>query len=199
MLTKYTATRVFGSHCSNSCHDDVIKYTHFYRYWPFVGGINRSPVDSSHRGQLCRDLMFSLICAWKNVWNNRDAGDLRRHYCSNSCDYDNYLSAIGTYYCIYYSQIIPSDSCNVTNSLYRGQLRRYVLFSLICAWTNGWKNDRDAGDLRRHRAHYCSNSWDYDNYSSATGAYYCLYCSQIIPYDSCSLTCWSTSYFFMRL
>ena len=24
----------------------------------------------------------------------------------------------------------------------------------ICAWTNGWVNYRDAGDLRRHRAHY---------------------------------------------
>ena len=24
--------------------------------------------------------------------------------------------------------------------------------SLICAWTNGWANNRDAGDLRRHRA-----------------------------------------------
>ena len=27
-------------------------------------------------------------------------------------------------------------------------------FLLICAWTNGWVNNRDAGDLRRHRAHY---------------------------------------------
>ena len=26
--------------------------------------------------------------------------------------------------------------------------------SLICAWTNGWANNRDAGELRRHRAHY---------------------------------------------
>ena len=26
--------------------------------------------------------------------------------------------------------------------------------SLICAWTNGWVNNRDAGDLRRHHAHY---------------------------------------------
>ena len=26
--------------------------------------------------------------------------------------------------------------------------------SLICAWTNGWVNNREAGELRRHRAHY---------------------------------------------
>ena len=31
---------------------------------------------------------------------------------------------------------------------------REALFSLICAWTNGWVNNRDTGDLRRHHAHY---------------------------------------------
>ena len=29
-------------------HDDVIKWKHFSRYWPFVGGIHRSPVNSRH-------------------------------------------------------------------------------------------------------------------------------------------------------
>ena len=28
------------------------------------------------------------------------------------------------------------------------------MFSLICAWINDWVNNRKAGDLRRHRAHY---------------------------------------------
>ena len=28
------------------------------------------------------------------------------------------------------------------------------MFSLICAWINGWVNNREACDLRRHRAHY---------------------------------------------
>ena len=28
------------------------------------------------------------------------------------------------------------------------------MFSLICAWINGRANNRHAGDLRRHRAHY---------------------------------------------
>ena len=28
-----------------------------------------------------------------------------------------------------------------------------LVFSLIRAWTNGWVNNRGAGDLRRHRAH----------------------------------------------
>ena len=29
-----------------------------------------------------------------------------------------------------------------------------LLFSLICAWMTGWANNRDAGYLRRNRAHY---------------------------------------------
>ena len=27
-------------------HDDIIKWKHFPRYWPFVRGIHRSPVNS---------------------------------------------------------------------------------------------------------------------------------------------------------
>ena len=62
------------------CHDDVIKWKHIPRYWPFVRGIHRSPVNSPHKGQWCGALMFSLICVWINGWvNNREAGDLRRH------------------------------------------------------------------------------------------------------------------------
>ena len=61
-------------------HDDVIKWKHFPRNWPYVRGIYRSPVNSPHKGQWRGDLMFSLICAWINGWvNNRDAGGLRRH------------------------------------------------------------------------------------------------------------------------
>ena len=64
-------------------HDDI-KWKQFPRYWPFVRGIPRSPVNSPHKGQCCGDLMFSLICIWINRWvNNHEAGDLishRAHY-----------------------------------------------------------------------------------------------------------------------
>ena len=61
-------------------HDDVIKWKHFSRYWPFVRGIHRSPVDFPHKDQWRGALMFSLICVWINVWvNNREASDLRRY------------------------------------------------------------------------------------------------------------------------
>ena len=79
-------------------HDEVIKWKHFPRYWPFVRGIHRSPVNSHHKGQgLCagnspvtgefpsqrpgaQSFDAFLICAWINDWvNNREAGDLRRY------------------------------------------------------------------------------------------------------------------------
>ena len=63
-----------------NCHDDVIKWKHFPRNWPFVRGIHRSPVNSTHKGQWRGALMFSLICARINGWvNNGGAGDLRRY------------------------------------------------------------------------------------------------------------------------
>ena len=70
--------RWYGSNLLS--HDDVIKWKHFPRYWPFVRGIHRSPVNSPHKCRWRGALMFSLICAWPSGWvNNRDAGDLRRH------------------------------------------------------------------------------------------------------------------------
>ena len=41
-------------------HVDVIKWKHFQRYWPFVRGIHRSPVNSPHKGQWHGALMFFL-------------------------------------------------------------------------------------------------------------------------------------------
>ena len=40
------------------------------------------------------------------------------------------------------------------NSPHKGQWRWALMFSLICAWINGWVNNRDVCDLRRHHAHY---------------------------------------------
>ena len=40
------------------------------------------------------------------------------------------------------------------NSPHKGQWCGDLLFSLICVWTNGWVNNRDAGDLRHNHAHY---------------------------------------------
>ena len=49
------------------------------------------------------------------------------------------------------------------NSPHKGQWRGALMFSLMCAWINASVNNREAGDWKRHRAHYdvivmaCSN------------------------------------------
>ena len=40
------------------------------------------------------------------------------------------------------------------NSPHKGQWRGAYMFALICVWINGSVNNREAGDSRRHRAHY---------------------------------------------
>ena len=40
------------------------------------------------------------------------------------------------------------------NSPHKGQWCGALMFSLMRAWINGWVNNREAGDLRDHRAHY---------------------------------------------
>ena len=62
-------------------HDDVSKWKHFSRYWSFVRGIQRSPLNSPLKGQWRGALKFSFIRVWTNGWiNNRNAGDLGLHH-----------------------------------------------------------------------------------------------------------------------
>ena len=44
------------------------------------------------------------------------------------------------------------------NSTHKGQWRGALMFSVICSWINGLVNNREAGDLRRHRPHYDVNA-----------------------------------------
>ena len=40
------------------------------------------------------------------------------------------------------------------HSPHKGQWRGALMFTLICARINGWVNNREAGDIRRHCTHY---------------------------------------------
>ena len=44
--------------------------------------------------------------------------------------------------------------CAPVNSPHKGQWRGALIFILICTWINDWVKNREAGDLRRFRAHY---------------------------------------------
>ena len=158
-------------------HDDDIEWKHFPHHWPFVQGIHRSLVISPHKGQWRGALIFSSICAWPNCWaNNREAGDLRRH----RAHYDvhvmniNYTEIQHSAYLerersdgkVYHDDVIKWKHFprywpfvlgihrSLVNSSHKGQWRGALMFSLICAWINGWINTREAGYLRRHHGHY---------------------------------------------
>ena len=52
-----------------------------------------------------------------------------------------------------YSPFVRGIHRSPGNSPHTGQWRGALMFSLICAWINGWANSGEAGDLRNHRAH----------------------------------------------
>ena len=64
-------------------HDDVIKWKHFPRYWPFCGELNSHQwilLTEASNAEARRASMFSLIDTWTNGWvNNQDASGLRCH------------------------------------------------------------------------------------------------------------------------
>ena len=62
------------------------------------------------------------------------------------------------------------------------QWRRALMFSLICARTNAWVNNGEAGDLRRHRPHYdvivmeITRDWLIDVHKLCTNSISCHLC-----------------------
>ena len=70
MTTRYD-NRLSGTKSSETFFIQTLKiswWRHqmetFPRYWPFLRGIHRSPMDSHHKGQWLEALVSSLICAW---------------------------------------------------------------------------------------------------------------------------------------
>ena len=53
-----------------------------------------------------------------------------------------------------YWPFVQGINLSPANSPHKGQWRGALIFSLICSWINGWVNNHEAGDMRRHCAHY---------------------------------------------
>ena len=53
-----------------------------------------------------------------------------------------------------YRPLVRGIHRSPVNSPHKGRWRGALMFSLFCAWINGWVNNLEAGDLRRHSAHY---------------------------------------------
>ena len=71
----------------------------------------------------------------------------------------------------------------------KGQWRGDLMFSLVCPWINGWVNDREAGDFRRHRTHYEITLMVYPVTSSLIGTW-TVGAWKIRFADCARLMCW---------
>ena len=88
------------------------KWNHFPRYWPFLRGIHRSPVDYPNNGHWRRALMFSLICAWKRDWaNNQDTSDLRRH-----CPHYDVAVMVYRWFALMYHDVVLQKAKSTKNA-----------------------------------------------------------------------------------
>ena len=70
------------------------------------------------------------------------------------------------------------------NSPHKGQWRKALMFSLICARLNGRVINREAGDLRRHRTHYDVTVMGTMIYNSARAKYFLKYTRQKFRHSS---------------
>ena len=92
----------------------------------------------------------NLASGWQ-IRSNIVLGGYNNSYTKNQ---DNMMtSSIGNIF-PHYWPFVRGIHRSSLNSPHKGQWRGALMFSLICAWSNGWVNTREAGDLRRYRAHY---------------------------------------------
>ena len=154
-------------------HDDVIKWKHFPRYWPFVRGIHRSPVNPLHKGQWRGALMFSLNCvlnkrlskqSWgwwfdtptRSLWRHCNGDEVIEHTASNVFD----GGALFLHKAII--QCIPPQTDTIRTSQYFAKWNhrcRVVLcqqfrniYHLVKSWSLliGCYNDRIALKFEKH-------------------------------------------------
>ena len=101
--------------------------------WPASGGFS-----AQLEGPMMRSFDGVLV-VWLSLWTSNRVAGVMMTTSSN----ENIFRVTGAL-----CDRWPVDSPH------KGPWRGALTFSLICAWTNGWANNRGAGDLRRHRAHY---------------------------------------------
>ena len=117
------------------------------QYKDFQSCTVTSSMKHLSREKVCLTQFAILIMIRQPIFRN----------CNHAMRPTNAVSCVlGDWKCIKTSSNgnFPRHHQSPVNSPHKGQWRDALKFSLICAWTNGWLNNRDAGDLRHHHAHY---------------------------------------------
>ena len=100
--------------------------------------------------QICKEFYCGLFCRGYDIdpWTNivlHFPSSSWLHYCGNA--FANPLMMKS-------SKSVRGIDRPPVNSPHKVQWRGALMFSLICAWINGWVNNGGAGDLRRQGGHY---------------------------------------------
>ena len=123
------------------------------RYWPFGKEIHRWPRNAF----LCHDVIIHTLLVESMYIFVFQLPFLVNFFMEIYVTIINEFQKTTMNCCVFYifcaGRCIP-DLRSAVNSPHKGQWRGALIFSLICVWLNGCINNREAGDLRRYRAHY---------------------------------------------
>ena len=110
-----------------------------------------SPVHSFRHGHSCPDgeyrpgRVVSTSCTWHNIQYYCETVDRRMTNHNDVIKWKRFPR---------YWPFVRGIHRSQVNSPHKSQWRVALMFSFICAWNDGWVNNREAGDSRLHRAHY---------------------------------------------
>ena len=144
----------------------------------FVRGIHRRPVNYPHKGPVTRKMFTLMTSSWfqykalVHVFMSYTSGTnisifISLHWIIFHYDRPICMELCGSHTLILYHDDVISWKhfpCywpfvrgihrTPVNHPHKGQWRGALVFFFICAWMNGWVNNREAGDLTRHCAYY---------------------------------------------
>ena len=113
-----------------------------------------SPLPTSSPHPALPLVKWHLILSRAYVANVRSLYLLLHSSVRRLCKHNKHDGAIKWNHFPCYWPFVKGNLWSPVNSPHKRLWRGAVMFSLICAWTNEWANHKDAGDLRRHRAHH---------------------------------------------
>ena len=111
------------------------------------------PLTTSHAMHYDHGGNLHLFFHWQSPCKALTVGTVQLDECDLCSEFDH-DDVIKWKHFPHYWPFARGINWSPVNSPQKGQWRGVLMFSLICAWINGWVNNREAGGLRRHRAHY---------------------------------------------
>ena len=126
-------------------HECNMAWKYFPYYWPFMKINHQSQLDSPHKGPLTHGItrpQWVNTVPVKSPWRIWVKSRITMMISSNG----NIVCVTG--------HLCREFTGHLVNSPHKVQWHGALMFSLICAWVNGWVNNRKAGDLRCQHTHY---------------------------------------------